>query len=100
MFRTFFILAVVVFLGQATGIVAFVAGAECTENCPDDRLDNQCSPLCVCSTCNAHHRPLAPVERVTLPGQPFLQRVPLQSTQAPASPTPFKIFHVPKRPLA
>jgi len=100
MARALFILAVVVFLGHATGLVAFVAGAEYSQVCPDDGLDSQCAPLCMCYTCSAHHRPLTLVGRPTLPGQQFLLLMLLQPRRVPASPVPLKIFHVPKRSLA
>jgi hypothetical protein len=100
MARAFFILAILVFLGDATGVVAFVAGAKYSQVCADEELDGQCGPLCLCYTCSAHHRPLTPVERVAVSEQRFLRCVPLQPARAPASPAPYKIFHVPKYSLA
>jgi hypothetical protein len=101
MTRAFFILVIVIFLGQATGTYAFAAGEDCIQSCPEDeRLDGQCAPLCLCYTCDAHHRPLTPVVRMALPGQHFLQWVLPQPTRAPARLAHFAIFHVPKRVLA
>jgi hypothetical protein len=94
MARVFFVLVVIVFLGQATGVLPFVAEIECDQTCPDERLNGQCAPLCMCYTCGAHHRPLTPVERIALSKQQCRQYVPLQPLHAPASPVPGKIFHV------
>jgi hypothetical protein len=100
MARGFFILVVVVFLGQATGVIAFMAEIACTEDCSDELLPRQCAPLCMCYTCGMHHRPLTTVAQVAWRGQPFLYYMPLQRTSAPTSLPAFKIFHVPKRVLA
>jgi hypothetical protein len=100
MARAFLILAVVVFLGQATGVLRFVAGDACNQTCSDEQLDSQCAPLCACYTCGARHRPLTLIAQVTLPEQQFLQYLLLQQMSAPISPPPCKIFHVPERLLA
>jgi hypothetical protein len=100
MTRAFYVLAVVVFLGQATGIAAFIAGAEYNQICPDEGLDSQCGPSCMCYTCSAHHRPLTLVEQIASPGPQFLRLVLLPPRRASASSASFEIFHVPKPPLA
>jgi hypothetical protein len=100
MARVFFLLAVVLFLGQATGVMTLAAQVECIENCPDERLDSQCAPLCMCFTCAARHKPLTTVEQIALPEQRFLQYMPLHLMRVPTSPMSFKIFHVPKHALA
>jgi hypothetical protein len=100
MARVFFILVVVVFLGQATHVTSFMAEIQCVETCPEDGLDTQCAPFCFCDTCSTRHKPLTPLVQLTLPEQQARQYMPLPQARAPLAPLFFEISHVPKLALA
>jgi hypothetical protein len=100
MARVFLIFSVILFFGHAIGVVVFVAQADRREPCPDERLGDQCDPLCICYTCGTRHKPLTTVAPVALLEQQSLEYMPLQQMRASTYSAPFKIFHVPKRTLA
>lgn len=90
-------LAFAMFLGQASPPPAREAPEQdCAEACPGDGPDGRCSLACRACPCCAWSRTLAPVA-TAMPLSPRSSEITRSGAdEAPPSPEPGDIFHVPR----
>ena len=93
------ILTFALFLGQATDAWSFVGERACKEQCPTEQRGGACLPDCPdCGCCGVGR---VVVERPVVPraAAPAIEFISTGTEDAPASPDPEEIFHIPKPSL-
>ena len=87
------------FLGQATGAWSFVGERACKEQCPTEQRGGACLPGCPDCACCGVGRVVAEELAVPRVVAPAVEFVSIGTEDAPASPDPEEVFHIPKPPL-
>lgn len=97
--KTFVTLMFALFLGQAIGAWSLIGEGGCKEQCPTEQRGQTCLPGCSDCACCGIARVL--VVRGATPGAaaPAIGFVSTGCENAPQSPDPQDIFHIPKTPL-
>lgn len=94
--RILLVIFCVAMLAQQTNLGSFLAGAECSEPCPDDLDRGHCSLGCVTCTCATHGSMLSLAEPASAPVAGFLARVESEPFALVFDPRADTIFHVPR----
>ena len=85
------------FLGQATGAWSFVGERACKDQCPTEQRGGACLPGCPdCGCCGVGRRVVVEPPVVLRAAAPAIAYVSTGTEDAPASPDPEEIFHIPK----
>ena len=84
------------FLGQATGAWSFVGERACKDQCPTEQRGGACLPGCPDCGCYGVGRVVVEGPVVLHAAAPAIDCVATGTDDAPASPDPEEIFHIPK----
>lgn len=84
---------------DVSGLAMICGNADCDESCPADVSGGQCSPNCHFCSCCSLPKVMSPGSTTTFT-PPMLGYAWIQSSEAPTSPEPADILHVPISLLA